>query len=145
MGIAYDTDSILGYQYSTIFDQLLLLQLHVESANCPCSLREVKQEEIGEYCEPKHMRSICALARETIPMEKDENRLDYLRILAEESSEYLNKMSDRLCGKDGGFEDYLTWVRAKRKELEKFYYNSFCLIKAEPSLLGQTRREEALT
>ncbi|PKL78939.1 MAG: hypothetical protein CVV27_02640 [Candidatus Melainabacteria bacterium HGW-Melainabacteria-1] len=112
---------MLKWQYSQILDELLLLQGHAASPDCPCSLRGEKPGELGEFCEPKHTRTIVALARETIPMESDEGRMGYLQKLMEEGSELLVRFEGKLCGKED-LTDYLTWARDKRKPLEEFYY-----------------------
>ena len=127
--------SMLKYQYDTILDQLILLQLHAESPDCPCSLQGTRPGELGEFCEPKHLRSIVALARETIAMEEDEARLDYLENLVLEGSELLGKMSDKLCDKEVDLGDYVTWSRDKRKPLEGFCYSGFCAIPQEEAAM----------
>ncbi len=118
--------SMLKYQYGTILDQLILLQLHAESPDCPCSLQGTHPGELGEFCEPKHLRSIVALARETIAMEDDEAKVEYLENLVLEGSELLGKMERKLCGKEVDLGDYVTWARDKRKPLEAWCYSGFC-------------------
>ncbi len=127
--------SMLKYQYGTILDQLILLQLHAESPDCPCSLQGNRPGELGEFCEPKHLRSIVALARETIAMEEDRARLDYLENLVLEGSELLVKMELKLCEKEVDLGDYITWSRDKRKPLEEFCYSGFCNIPSEDKAL----------
>jgi hypothetical protein len=120
--------SMLKYQYDTILDQLILLQLHAENPECPCSLKGPKPGELGEYCEPKHLRSIIALARETISMEDNEERLNYLEDLVTQGSELLKKMESKLCGAEVDTGDYATWSRDVRKPLENFCYSGFCSV-----------------
>jgi hypothetical protein len=123
--------SMMKYQYDSILDQLILLQLHAESPDCPCSLKGTKQGEIGEYCEPKHLRAIVALARESIAMEEDDAKLSYLEKLVIEGSQLLKKMENKLCGKEEDIGDYMTWARDIRKPLEEICYSGYCSIPSE--------------
>lgn len=118
--------SMLKYQYGTMLDQLILLQLHAEDPNCPCSLTGNKQGEVGEYCEPKHLRAVVALARETIAMEDDKARIKHLEVVVNEGTELLVKMEAILCGETVDFGEYASWARDKRKPLEDWCYSSFC-------------------
>lgn len=123
--------SMMKYQYDSILDQLILLQLHAESPDCPCSLKGTKQGEIGEYCEPKHLRSIVALARESIAMEDDEAKIEYLEQLVLEGSQLLKKMERKLCGEEVDLGDYMSWSRVMRKPLEDICYSRFCAVPRE--------------
>jgi len=132
-----ESSSMLKYQFSTMLDQLILLQLHAEDPNCPCSLKGARQSELGEFCEPKHLRAVVALARETIPMDEDKARIDYLEELVLEGTQLLSKMEDKLCGKEVEIKEYATWARDKRKSLEMWCYSGFCEIEPVEELTEQ--------
>jgi hypothetical protein len=106
-----------------MLDELLLLQQHSMDPTCPCSLRGERQGEIGEWCEPKHLRTVLALARETAPMDDDPQRLEVLQEIVQTGLPILHEMEHKLCG--GTMQsDVATWARSMRKKVEGIVYSS---------------------
>ena len=132
--------SMLRWQYSTMLDQFLLLQLHAEDPSCPCSLRGISSHELGEYCEPKHTRAILAMARETVPMETDAARIELLQDIVETGAPVLEEMEAKLCGKET-IADALVWSREKRKPIETIVYG-MCELKSGGSEIEHHSSEE---
>lgn len=111
-----------AWQYRSLLGQLDQIQLHAESGDCPCIMKDL---DPPEYCLAKHCLSVSTLSAETAAM--DEGNRDMLMELADSAIEMHEKVKQFMCHKED-LPDLVPWARGWRKKLEAIYYNQSCKI-----------------
>ncbi len=111
---------MMEYQYKELIAQLSLVQLHDEDPKCPCTFSGGK---LNEYCIPKHMLTIAALASETASMTDSASEQKTLLDIQEKAQEYHEKAKKGIICKSAAFPSGIAeWARGARKKLEPIYY-----------------------
>jgi hypothetical protein len=114
---------MLAWQYKTLLAELQQVQLHSESSDCPCNLKDL---EPPEFCLAKHCLNVHSLASETAGMDKPNERI--LWELAESAIEQHESVKNFICHKSE-LPDLVPWARSWRKKIEPIYYA--CGLKAK--------------
>ncbi|WP_045221863.1 hypothetical protein [Desulfonatronum thioautotrophicum] len=105
------TTAILKWQYEQLLKEMLLMENHLENQDSSC-------ETEREMCIHKHLLIIEVYAKETIPLETDEDMQAKLQHLAVEAKMKRNAEEKKMSGTDQGLkEDDSEWVRAWRNQI----------------------------
>jgi len=103
--------AILKWQYEQLLKELLLMENHLENQDPSC-------ETEREMCLRKHLLIIEVYAKETIPLETDEDMQAKLQHLAVEANRKRNAEEKKLTGSDQGLTDNDSeWARAWRNQI----------------------------
>jgi len=111
------TDKMLRWQYKKIVGELLLIQQHSSSVDCPC---ELVTEEY-EMCLPKHLLTLESLAIETEPMTDDADLKEKLKAIAGAADD-LSRAYREAPEDKRPYADIAQFAREARKELEPYLW-----------------------
>ena len=139
--VAPASTKMLNWQLRKLIGQLLLLQDHALSTDCPC-----ETDDTMEYCIPKTLLAIQAYAEETILMTDNHKLKDLLTNIAGAADD-LSRAYQEAPEDKRPYSDIATFARDARKELEPFlwqYKQSFPnSTQGQPKLLsGVAMRQE---
>jgi predicted aspartyl protease len=128
IAIVSSSMDMLSWQRRTLLGQLDQIQLHAESGDCPCIMKDL---DPPEFCLAKHCLSVSTISAETAAMDKDNSKM--LQDLSDEAAEMHEKVKDFMCHK-ADLPDLVPWARAWRKKLEKIYYSTSCKVKLKQEM-----------
>ena len=106
------TDKMLNWQLRKLAGQLLLLQDHALSTDCPC-----ETDDTMEYCIPKTLLAIQAYGEETILMTDNSKLKDILTNIAGAADD-LSRAYQEAPEDKRPYDDIAQFSREARKELE---------------------------
>jgi len=133
---------MMDWQYRQVIGELSLLQGHVADPTCPCVT-----SDLGEYCVPKHLLTVAALASESATMEPSDARAAVLAELSEDAGKVHDAARAVTCSIDGADAgDVGQWARTWRKRIEPWYYRGAACplaagVKVYEAPAAQARRE----